>query len=314
MDCPLVSVLARVHVPVKTSLASDEVTVTVPVGNCLVPALSVSATVTVTLLDCPVTTLAGFSPTVVLVERRVTVKLLPVLSALLWWTLSVAVKLAVMVCGLTAALEGVYVTSQLTVPAGLAPCASVQVPKVPAPVVPRLTVPAGFDTVPLSVSTTVTLTVVDCATTTDEGVRLVTVVEVKRLVTVTDLPVVSLLSWWTLSLAVKLAVMVSVLVVPVIVPPGVYVAVQLTVPAGFTACESVQVLKLPLVSVLERATVPAGLEAVPAPVSTTVTVTVAPTPRATEPGEMLVTVVDVGRLLTTWEPVPLLPLKLVSPA
>jgi hypothetical protein len=62
---------ARVHVP-KVSPASDELSVTVPVGLVCVPA-SVSVTVTVALLAWPTTTVLSDKLTLVVVARLLTV-------------------------------------------------------------------------------------------------------------------------------------------------------------------------------------------------------------------------------------------------
>jgi len=56
--------------------------------------------------------------------------------------------------------------------------------KVPAPLLLKLTVPVGVLGVPVSVSLTVAVQVVDCPTTTDAGLQL-TLVPVERLLTVT---------------------------------------------------------------------------------------------------------------------------------
>src|SRR2546425_1075271 len=58
--------------------------------------------------------------------------------------------------------------------------------KVPAPLLLKLTVPVGVLGVPVSVSLTVAVQVVDCPTTTDAGLQL-TLVLVERLLTVTML-------------------------------------------------------------------------------------------------------------------------------
>ncbi len=72
VETPVVELLST-QVPVMLSLLS-EVTETVPVGYCLVPAGSVSVTVTVAVLTWPVTTPVGLSETAVVVERLATVK------------------------------------------------------------------------------------------------------------------------------------------------------------------------------------------------------------------------------------------------
>jgi hypothetical protein len=58
--------------------------------------------------------------------------------------------------------------------------------KVPAPLLLKLTVPVGVLGVPVSVSLTVAVQVVDCPMTTDAGLQL-TLVLVERLLTVTRL-------------------------------------------------------------------------------------------------------------------------------
>src|SRR3989442_6680710 len=60
----------------------------------------------------------------------------------------------------------------------------VELLKVPAPLLLKLTVPVGVLGVPVSVSLTVAVQVVDCPTTTDAGLQL-TLVPVERLLTVT---------------------------------------------------------------------------------------------------------------------------------
>src|SRR5579862_185073 len=66
---------ANVQVP-NVSPASEELSVTAPVGFVCVP-VSVSVTVTVVLLDCPTTTLAGDKLTLVVVARLFTVCAMP---------------------------------------------------------------------------------------------------------------------------------------------------------------------------------------------------------------------------------------------
>jgi hypothetical protein len=83
-------------------------------------------------------------------------------------------------------------------------CASVHgLPeKPPAPVLAKLTVPAGAVPVAESVSETSTVQVVDWLIATAAGAQPVTDVEVERVATVTPTPVVSLLGACTESLGV----------------------------------------------------------------------------------------------------------------
>src|ERR1700722_4950860 len=138
------------------------VNATVPTGVEAVPK-PVSVTVMVNIADPPIGAVAVVGATVVVVERAVTVKVAAGVVLLLAWTLSVAAKLAFIVCAPVGAVA-VAVTVQLTVPTEFAPCASVQVLKLSllAGLLASLndTVPAGFDAVPVLVSFTV---IVNCA-------------------------------------------------------------------------------------------------------------------------------------------------------
>ena len=73
VETPNVAELVSEQVPVIVSVPSEEVTETLPVGNCLVP-VSVSVTVTVAVLPTPTGTLVGFITTDTLVVRLATVK------------------------------------------------------------------------------------------------------------------------------------------------------------------------------------------------------------------------------------------------
>jgi hypothetical protein len=80
---------------------------------------------------------------------------------------------------------GVYVSEQSDSPA-VAVAASVQLPafeKLPLPELEKLTTPAGWLSVPVSVSVTVAVQVVGASTATEDGAQL-TAVDVLRLVTV----------------------------------------------------------------------------------------------------------------------------------
>ena len=81
-DWPEVVVEVSVQAPVMASVASDEVTATVPVGCDEVPEVEESVTVTVAVLPWLTSTEVGLSETLVVVGRRVTVsELFPLLAA-----------------------------------------------------------------------------------------------------------------------------------------------------------------------------------------------------------------------------------------
>src|SRR5438876_411200 len=75
-DWPEVVVEASVQVPVMASVASDEVTATVPVGCEEVPEVEESVTVTVAVLPWLISTEVGLSATLLVVGRSWTVKAL----------------------------------------------------------------------------------------------------------------------------------------------------------------------------------------------------------------------------------------------
>jgi len=128
---------------------------TVPVGVNFVPFRSASLTVTATVLDWPVTTVAGVRVTLVEVERVLTVSVL--VSELPVWT-AVELNVAVTVCT-PDACAGVTVTTQVAVPRTV--CDRVHVPVTTSEATPTLipTVPVRVNFVPFaSVSITVTVT------------------------------------------------------------------------------------------------------------------------------------------------------------
>src|SRR6266852_2104998 len=280
------TVCVRVHVPAATSVPTPTLIPTVPVGVNFVPFRSVSLTVTATVLDCPVTTVAGVRLTLVEVERVLTVSVF--VSELPVWT-AVAPNIAVTVCvpGCTC---GVIVTVHVAVPSRV--CASAHVPATTSVPTPTLipTVPVGVTFVPFaSVSITVTVTVLAWFTSTVDGDRL-TLVEVERVLTVSVL--VSELPVWA-AVAPNIAVTVCV--------PGctcgVIVTVHVAVPSRVCASAHVPATtSVPTPTLIP--TVPVGVTFVPfASVSITVTVTVLAWFTSTVDGDRL-TLVEVERVLT----------------
>jgi hypothetical protein len=133
----------------------------------------------------------------------------------------------------------------------------------------KLAVPCGHDCVGESVSDTVAVQTVEPLIGLVAGEHDVEV-DVVRRVTVNPNPVASVLSAWTLSLAVYDALIVCVPAPPV----GVYVTEQLEVDAVIGASEQLPALKVPLEGPLPNVAVPCGADLVGESVSVTVAVQV----------------------------------------
>jgi hypothetical protein len=133
--------------------------------------------------------------------------------------------------------------------------------KLPAPLLPRPTVPDGVTAVPADVSVTVTVQEEPWLMTMEPGEQL-TLVLVERFEMVRSN--VSLLPRWV-AVALKVAVMVCVLA-----PLGVYVALHDATPVE--SSESEQEPLNPPLPLVASPTVPDGVMAEPALVSVTVTV------------------------------------------
>jgi hypothetical protein len=175
-DATPVESSASVHVPVKLPVPLLP-SPTVPEGVMAVPAPALSVTVTVHELPWLMTMEPGEQPTLVLVERLLTVTsnvlLLPRCTAL-------SLKVAVMVCVL--APLGVYVALHDATP--VESSASVQEPlNPPVPLVAKPTVPEGVMAVPApALSVTVTVHELPWLMTMEPGEQL-TLVLVERLLT-----------------------------------------------------------------------------------------------------------------------------------